>query len=118
MEKMIAFCGIVCSDCPTYKATQIDDDAERKRVAELWTEQYGAEHKPEDVNCDGCLSQDKKLIKFCHKCEVRACGLKHTIENCGYCDEYPCEKLTRLWDFLGAGKEAKARLEEVRKNVS
>lgn len=35
MDKMIAFCGIVCSECPAFVATQKDDDAKRKEVAEL-----------------------------------------------------------------------------------
>jgi len=56
MEKMIGYCGIICSDCPVLTATQKDDDAERRRVAEIFTKQYGKEYKPEDINCDGCIS--------------------------------------------------------------
>jgi hypothetical protein len=37
MEKMVAFCGIVCSECPVYLATIHDDDNARKEVAELWS---------------------------------------------------------------------------------
>jgi len=45
MEKMIGYYGIICSDCPVLIATQKNDDAERKRVAEIFTKQYGKEHK-------------------------------------------------------------------------
>jgi hypothetical protein len=116
METMVAFCGLVCTDCPAFIATQKNDDEIRKSVVERWS----TEDLPltiEDVNCDGCHMIDKRLIKFCHTCEVRACGLKHKVENCGYCDEYPCERLNKLWDFLGAGKEAKALLDEIRKSL-
>lgn len=41
MEKIMAYCGITCSDCPTFMATKMNDDAERKRVAELGTKEYG-----------------------------------------------------------------------------
>lgn len=52
MDRIVAYCGIICSDCPTFKATKMDDDAERRRVAKLWTKQYGKEFKMEDINCD------------------------------------------------------------------
>ncbi len=30
MEKMTAFCGIVCTDCEAFIATQENDDAKRR----------------------------------------------------------------------------------------
>ena len=32
MEKMIAFCGTVCAECPAFLATKMDDDNERKKL--------------------------------------------------------------------------------------
>ena len=49
MEKIIGYCGIICSNCPVLIATLKDDDAERQRVAEIFTKQYGKEYKPEDI---------------------------------------------------------------------
>ncbi|MCK4824426.1 DUF3795 domain-containing protein, partial [bacterium] len=40
MEKMISFCGIVCTECPAFLATKNDDDNERKKIAEMWSKQY------------------------------------------------------------------------------
>ena len=54
MDKIIGVCGLTCTECPAYQATLKDDDKERKRVAEMWSKEYGAEIKPEDINCDGC----------------------------------------------------------------
>ena len=39
-NNMIAFCGLICTDCPAYLATQADDDSARKKVAEQWREAY------------------------------------------------------------------------------
>ena len=64
MDKMIAICGTVCSECPALLATQKDDDAERKRIAEAWSKQYNADIKPEDINCDGCMSGGKRLFFY------------------------------------------------------
>ncbi|MGB9718029.1 MAG: DUF3795 domain-containing protein [Thermoproteota archaeon] len=45
MSKLIAYCGLICSECPAFIATQRDDDAERKRVAEL-SKEFGGSFKP------------------------------------------------------------------------
>ncbi|GAF97750.1 unnamed protein product, partial [marine sediment metagenome] len=36
MEKMIAYCGLTCTRCPAFLATQQDDDSQRAQVAEMW----------------------------------------------------------------------------------
>jgi hypothetical protein len=39
--KIIAFCGILCSDCPAYLATQAaDDEALAKQAAEWSSDEY------------------------------------------------------------------------------
>lgn len=40
MEKMIAFCGLTCTECPAFIATQKDDDKERKKVAKVWSKDF------------------------------------------------------------------------------
>lgn len=41
MQPMIAYCGLVCSDCPTYLATQNDDDIAREKTAKYYSDKYG-----------------------------------------------------------------------------
>ena len=48
MQEMIAYCGLVCSGCPAYVATQEDSDTLRKQVVEKWSsDQYPM--KVEDI---------------------------------------------------------------------
>jgi hypothetical protein len=116
MQEMIAFCGLVCTGCPAYLATQEDSDTLRKQVVEKWSsDQYPME--VEDINCDGCLGVGKRLIKFCNECEVRACGSEKKVENCAYCKDFACDKLERLWGMISS-KDAKGRLEGIRKTLS
>lgn len=115
MERVVAYCGIVCSDCPTFKATQEDDDVERRRVAKLWTEQYGAEHKMEDINCDGCISKGPRIYRYCTTCEIRKCGLGRNVENCAFCEDYACEKLSKLFAEYRPAKEVLDEIKASRK---
>jgi len=114
-EKMIAFCGITCSDCRALIATQRNDTELKKEVAKAWSTKEET-LKPEDINCDGCLATGQRLFKFCEVCEVRRCGYGKRVENCAYCREFPCEKLTGLGKSFSI-TEAKATLEGIREKL-
>jgi hypothetical protein len=97
MKEMVGYCGIICSNCPVYIATQTNSDSKRKQVAEMFTKQYGKEYTSDDINCDGCLSGDKRIFSFCHVCEIRKCGIEKKVENCALCISYPCQQLLSLF---------------------
>ena len=114
MEKMIAFCGLTCTECPAFIATQKNDDKERKRVAEMWSKEFKVDMKPEDINCEGCLVDSENLFGHCKICEIRKCGKEKKVKNCAYCDDYACDKLTEIFK---AAPEAKATLDGIRANL-
>ena len=105
MEKIIAYCGLDCGICPAYVATINDDNDARAKVAEQWGKEFGMEIKPEDVNCDGCLSKDGRKIGYCNVCEIRQCGVAKAVENCAHCEDYSCEKITAFHAQAAAAKE-------------
>lgn len=105
MQKMIAYCGLVCSNCPTYLATLNDDDEARAKTAVLYSERFGLTFSPEEINCDGCLSENGNMIGYCKFCELRTCCREKGLENCSLCIEQPCENLAKFHDF---SPEAKA----------
>jgi len=41
MSEMIAYCGLVCTSCPQYIATQNDDDIAREKIAKQIAEKFG-----------------------------------------------------------------------------
>lgn len=110
MNEMIAYCGLDCLQCGALIATRTNDDVKRAEVAALWREEFGADITAEDINCDGCLSEDGLLYQHCQVCEIRTCGLQKGVVNCAHCNEYPCAKLA---DFLAAVPEAKTRLDAI-----
>ena len=93
MKKIISICGNICSDCSAFKATLKDDDLKRKETAKSWSKIYESDIKPEDINCEGCLSKGKIVFSYCNVCEIRKCGFEKGVENCAHCDEYTCDKL-------------------------
>jgi len=111
MSKMIAYCGLVCSNCPTFIATQNDDDAAREKTAALYAQKFGMNLQKEDINCDGCLSVGERKIGYCQVCEIRQCCLGRGLEHCVICPEQPCEKILRFHEF---SPEAKASFEALK----
>jgi hypothetical protein len=108
MDKMIAYCGLVCTDCPAYLATVAGDEAKARETAELWSKQYGINVAVEDVWCDGCLVEGKKCA-HCAQCEIRACGIERGVKNCGWCPDFSCG---RIEGFFKMAPFARAVLEE------
>lgn len=114
-EKIIAFCGICCSDCPAYRATINDDDTMRKQIAEKWT----SDNFPiteRDVNCHGCPVTDRKMMAFVGACKVRACALDKGVEDCAHCDDYGCAILRKVWEQTG-DDGAKKTLDTIREKL-
>jgi hypothetical protein len=111
MQEIVAYCGLVCTECPAYKATQENDDKARAKVADEWSKQFKHDFKTEDINCNGCLAVSAVKFSYCSVCDIRKCGSDREVLNCAYCVEYPCDKLNK---FHAEVAEARAKLEAIR----
>jgi len=111
MEKLIAYCGLDCCQCPAYIATRKGDQAGLAKTAAKWSQQFNMEIKPEDVICDGCTTPSPKKSSYCNMCEIRTCCIGKELENCAACSEYACEKLVKFFEHA---PEAKEGLEKIR----
>jgi hypothetical protein len=119
-KRLVDCCGIECSDCPVYKATQRDNDEERSEIlrrqrekwASIFSEQYGREYSAEDINCDGCNSNSDRVFWFCRDCGIRRCAQEKELANCAFCQDYSCDKLENLFEKSRA--PASETLEQIR----
>jgi len=115
MDKIIAYCGLVCTDCPAYIATQANDQAALEQVAAQWREEYDTPNiTVESVICDGCLTSAGRHCSHCFECEIRACGVERGVVNCAHCADYACEK---MGVFFGIVPDARAVLDEIRRTL-
>ena len=115
MDKIIAYCGLVCSDCSAYIATQADDQAALEQVAAQWREEYNVpDITVESVICDGCLTDEGRKCSHCFDCKIRACGMERGVVNCAYCDDYACEELEGFFGFV---PDAKVLLDGIRQSL-
>jgi len=105
MKTKISMCGLDCSFCAAFIATQNNDDKLREKTAKEWTERYRKTKrnrppvKSEDINCMGCLS-DGPVYLYCRQCKVRKCGFEKELKNCKDCGEYKCKELIKLKNHL------------------
>lgn len=90
----LAFCGIDCNYCPRYIATKSGKEKELKRVAQLWFK-CGWRDKVVPSNemiCRGC-----RTANWC-RYGIRECAMARKVENCGKCQDYPCDKIQKTFD--------------------
>ena len=105
-EIMLAYCGLVCTRCEGYLATQAGDEAWKERLAKKAREEFGnPDATAASVACDGCKSSGQ-LCGYCAVCGIRACAVERGVENCGACSEFStCEQIQK---FLEMVPEARA----------
>jgi hypothetical protein len=110
-QRLVAMCGIICTECPAYLATQSDDEVGKAKCASMWsTAEFPL--KAEDIHCDGCAVRGQRVVSFCEVCDVRNCGLGRNLTTCAACADYPCDKLARAWSLTDSA--GKAMLEQIR----
>jgi hypothetical protein len=114
MDRMVACCGLVCTDCEAYKATQKGDWEALQQLAGKWSKEFNTPLSGEDCLCDGCLATTGRQIGYCRECEIRGCGVARAVENCARCPDYACDKLEK---FLGSAPQARTTLEELRQSL-
>lgn len=89
---MLAYCGIHCDECPSYKGTLTGDETLLVKM----NEEYGTEKTDAiDFVCLGCKFDDLRLIATdCAACTIRVCARVKEIDFCSTCAEYPtCDKV-------------------------
>ena len=116
MTQMIAYCGLVCTECPAYIATQANDRAALEQVADMWRKEFDAPGlTAESVICDGCLGTAGRKFGHCLECEIRACAMGREVVNCANCDDYGCETIVGFFGFV---PEAKITLDGIRAQLN
>jgi len=118
MNTIIAYCGLACESCPIHLATLEKDESVktvmRAEIVEQLARIYKTTPKPEIItDCDGCKVTGGRLFTGCIDCEIRKCAIAKKVINCACCGDYACEKLKR---HFALDPDAKARLEEIRRN--
>ena len=108
-NKIVAVCGIICSECDAYLATQANDMAWLARIAASWNEEYKANFTAEAIPCDGCLATEGRLCSHCFECKTRACAIEHGVVSCAYCADFGCDTFNAHMNY--ASPEQRQRME-------
>ena len=115
MKKIIGSCGIICTECPAFIAYKTDDQPLREKTAEEWSEMYGGKIEAAEINCVGCQATDGVHFSHCEECDIRECSQQtHNQSNCGLCNEYPCDRIEKFFEFVPSCREI---LDEIRRTA-
>ena len=110
-NQMISYCGLTCTECDAFIATQTGDEAKAKATAAMWAKEFNASITVDDVWCDGCLVEGKKCT-HCGECKIRACAREKGVENCAHCADYACAVVGEIHGMVPAAKEALDRIRD------
>jgi hypothetical protein len=112
---MIAYCGLVCTECKGYLLTQSGDMAALEALAAETRAQFGDEGiTAESIMCHGCLAESEIQCGYCAMCDVRRCAVERGVETCAHCADYGCAFLQDFWQMAPS---TRARLEEIRRSL-
>jgi hypothetical protein len=104
-------CGIDCDACEVRIATVRNDIKKLALIAaRLESEGHCSFIIPSRVRCTGCLKDGAKSI-CCNECRIRICAMENKIPNCGFCEEFPCDLGSVVWEAV---PEYKKNLERIR----
>ena len=93
MSDIIARCGYKCNHCLIYR-DNLKGEEDRRRFRDSLLKYYGDELTLDQCYCDGCMTEDSENpIRVDVNCQVRPCVIKKGLDNCGYCNQYPCKVL-------------------------
>ncbi len=95
MNEAISLCGMNCGICPAYK-TNLKSDEDRLKVDEGWKKFHrtrGWTYK--QSYCEGCFNIPESPPLWSN-CYIRKCVLNNKVENCGFCLDYPCPRVTNI----------------------
>jgi len=105
MDPILTRCGYRCDLCLAYKPNVTAHPEYRQTLSDGWFKYFGFRIPPEDIECDGCMSENPKLID--QACPVRPCVIERGLDNCAQCSDYLCDRL----------KERIVTFEEVRERA-
>ena len=109
---MIATCGLTCTECPAYTATQNNDAEALAKVAERWSAEFDAQLTAGDCGRHGCLAEEGPWMPHSVECGIRACGVEKGVETCAECTDCACDKLTEFFGFVPDAKTTLGSLRE------
>ncbi len=96
-------CGIDCSICDAYKATQNNDMELKQKLADDYKRRFNAEKPLTEFECDGCTEAGRK-ISFCAQCDIRNCAFGKGFATCAECADFPCETGGFIWTTNSVSK--------------
>lgn len=109
---MIAACGLDCSRCDIFEAT--DNPIIAQQVVEWFKKEMDVEVKINDVHCLGCKGD--RAAHWSPECWILLCCVdERKLDFCYQCEDFPCERLTQ-WAKEGKKYgEALSRLKKMKK---
>jgi hypothetical protein len=96
---LVAPCGLYCGVCAIRIAGRDNNEKFKERLVAVYKGKVAGKGTlpncenltSADIQCDGCLSENRFL--HCEQCEIRDCAREKGYAGCHECDEFPCRHI-------------------------
>lgn len=113
--KKLACCGLDCSTCPNIEATKTGNKGYFESVAKSIGERYNKSIDPNDLPCEGCMTDGIKS-RYTLNCNIRKCNIEKGTKNCAHCKDFLCGSMETM--LCKCPKELKDNLVQERHKIS
>lgn len=90
MAEVLSRCGYRCDLCLAWRENIARND-ERQFLHDGWKLYFDLDIPVEKILCDACRSCSDGATLLDSGCPVRRCVMERGLDNCGQCQDYPCD---------------------------
>lgn len=113
-ENILAYCGVNCRACDTFKATQSNNIQNLNIMARHLSMTFQKKITISDIQCDGCKGDGRHCFYCGYDCTIKSCAIEKNHSTCIECKDFPCSTLA---SFFKKKPEAKTNLQLLRKST-
>ncbi|RKZ33641.1 hypothetical protein DRQ33_03845 [bacterium] len=111
-NQIIAVCGLICSECDIFRASENPQIAQD--IAKWFKTEQGKDINIENIRCDGCRGNRNQ--HWSPNCWILKCCVDNrNLDYCYQCEQFPCDNLAEWADGCRSYQDALERLKKMLK---
>lgn len=96
-DSLLAYCGVDCSKCDCFTATQKNDIPTLEIIAKHLGIKLNQKVLIDNILCDGCNANGRICFICGNDCKIRQCAQDNNHQTCATCKDFACDDLKNIF---------------------